>query len=368
MNFGAGPGTLPLAALERAQREFIDIEGTGMSVLEHSHRGSTYEKIHLEALALVRELGAVPESHEILLLQGGATMQFGMIPMNFLRAGDAATYAVSGTWGEKALEDAKTVAQDRGAKVLEASTAAAKGCYTRAASQADLGSTAGQRYVHITSNETIHGIQMGSAEAPFPSIATGGHLICDMSSDFLSRKADLAPFSLVYAGAQKNVGPSGLCVVIIRKDLLAESNPKLPSMLRYDVAAKGGSMHNTPPTFAVYLMRNVLLWLKGEGGAAALGERNAKKAACIYGVINAHPALYACPVEVASRSQMNVIFRLPSEELEKQFLKGAEERKMHGLKGHRSVGGMRVSLYNAVPMEWCEALAEYMATFAKTHG
>jgi phosphoserine aminotransferase len=367
MNFGAGPGTLPLSALEQAKSELLDIECTGMSILEHSHRGKTYDAVHEEALALLRSLANVPESHEILFLQGGATMQFGMVPMGFHQPGKKILVTASGTWGEKALEDARVVAGD---DVIGLSTMT-DGVYARGATDADAKkaaelATSGYAYVHLTSNETVHGVQIGGPNAPFPSFSAP--VVCDMSSDFLSRPVDWSRFAFVYAGAQKNVGPSGLCVVIAKKDFLATCNKKLPAMLRYDVAAKNRSLHNTPPVFSVYLMRNVLRWVRDEGGVPAMQKRAEARAELVYGALTKHPSVYNCPVEPAFQSQMNAIFRFKQEAHEAEFIAGAEVLKMHGLRGHRSVGGMRASLYNAVPVEWAKALADYIDAFGKAHG
>jgi phosphoserine aminotransferase len=367
MNFGAGPGTLPLSALEQAKNELLDIERTGMSVLEHSHRGKTYDAVHEEALALLRTLASIPESHDILFLQGGATMQFGMVPMGFHQPGEKILVTTSGTWGEKALEDARVVAGD---DVVGLSTMQG-GVYARGVTddhvrRSGVLASGEYRYVHLTSNETVHGVQIGGPDAPFPTFSAP--VVCDMSSDFLSRPVDWSRFALVYAGAQKNVGPSGLCVVIAKKDFLATCNKKLPAMLRYDVAAKNRSLHNTPPVFSVYLMRNVLRWIRDEGGVPTMQKRAAERAALVYGALAKHPAVYRCPVEPAFQSQMNAIFRFQNDAHEAAFIAGAEALKMHGLRGHRSVGGMRASLYNAVPVEWAQALADYIETFGKKHG
>lgn len=368
MNFGAGPGTLPLPALERAQRELCDFAGTGMSVMEHSHRGKEYGAVHEEAQALLRELLALPDSHEVLFLQGGATQQFALVPMNFLaESGARGAYLVSGTWGDKALSEGRAAARLVGGEVyaaLDTGTGEGKArSWTRAPSASELAALrSGEHtaYVHATSNETIHGVQLPS----LPEAPAGVPLVVDMSSDFLSRPTDFSRCAFAYAGAQKNIGPSGVVVAIAHKDLLARSRRDLPKIFQYRAHAEAGSLLNTPSTFGIYLVRNVLAWVKESGGLAQMAAWNEEKARLVYGAIDARPDFYRCPVEPASRSQMNVVFRLPSEELEAAFLAEAKRRKMVGLKGHRSVGGVRVSLYNAVPVEWAAALADLMTEFA----
>ena len=378
MNFSAGPAALPEEALEQARTELLDFSGSGMSVMEQSHRGKVYEKVHDEATNLLRELLAVPESHEVLFVQGGASLQFVQVAMNFLEAGKIAGYLVNGAWGEKAYAEACVTAPSRKAEVkLIASTAVAdalfveKGgeekSYTKAIAKSDVRGTAGLSYVHVTSNETVHGIQYpGGPAAVFGDL--GAPLICDMSSDFLSAPLDVTPYSFIYAGAQKNIGPSGVVVLVASKELLARCPKDVPNILRYDVAAKNRSLYNTPPTFAIYLVRNVLAWLKGQGGLGGIAAINAKKAAAVYGAIDAHGSMYRSPVALADRSRMNVVFHLSTPELTETFLKGAEAQNMIGLKGYRTVGGVRASLYNAVKLEWVLALAAYMKDFAAKHG
>ena len=354
-NFNAGPAALPLPVLEEAQRELVDFQGTGMSIMEHSHRGAAYDKVHNEALSLMRELLAVPTSHEILFLQGGASMQFAMVPMNFLRAGESADYVVTGQWGQKAFEEAQRVGAPRLAyDGLEG------GAYRRIPTQVAYDDRAA--YVHITSNNTLEGTQYRA----FPE--TKAPLVADMCSDLLWAPIDVSRFALIYAGAQKNIGPSGVSVVIVAKDFLATARTDLPNVLRYAVFAKENSLYNTPPTFAIYLTRGVLAWTKKQGGLAAIAKRNREKAALVYAALDAAPQLFTSPVEKVDRSMMTAVFRLPSEALEKEFLSGAELAGMVGLKGHRSTGGVRASLYNAVPIAAAEALAHYMHAFARTHG
>jgi phosphoserine aminotransferase len=368
MNFNSGPATLPLPALERAQAELLDFAGTGMSVMEHSHRGKDYEGVHHEAATLLRELVGIGDDWHVLFLQGGATMQFAQVPFNLLPEGGVADYVVNGIWGEKAASEADATARLRGGRVAVIANTARDKTYRRVARQDELVRTPSAAYVHFTSNETIHGVQYAPAEGQrFPDFGPAPW-VCDMSSDFMWRPTDLSPFGLVYAGAQKNIGPSGLCVVLAKKELVARGRTDLPKILRYDVAADNDSMFNTPPTFSVYLVRNVLAWTKAEGGLAEMERRNREKARLLYGALDASPHLYACPVEPESRSTMNAVFRLPNAELEAAFVREAREAGMVGVKGHRIVGGMRISLYNAVPVAWIEALVSFMRDFARRHG
>jgi phosphoserine aminotransferase len=359
MNFNAGPATLPLAALERAREELLDFAGSGMSVMEHSHRGKEYEAVHDEALALLRELLGVPASHEILFLQGGASMQFALVPMSFLPPSGSADYVVTGAWSEKAFAEASAWAGVAKASVrIAASTK--DGGYRRVLQPEEARLDESAAYVHWTSNETIHGVQylepVRFGRAP---------QVCDVSSDFLWRKIDVAPFSLLYGGAQKNIGPSGVTVVIADRGFIERGRKDLPSILQYRAFAEAKSLLNTPPTFGIYLVRNVLVWLKGIGGLDAIEQRNRAKASVLYRAIDENADFYRCPVEPGSRSVMNVVFRLPSEELEKRFVDETKKAGMVGLKGHRSVGGIRVSLYNAVEPEWVAALTSFMKDFAK---
>jgi phosphoserine aminotransferase len=368
MNFNAGPAALPLPALERAREELLDLAGSGMSVMEHSHRGKEYEAVHDEALSLLRELLAVPASHEILFLQGGASALFAQIPMNLMEKGKAAQHLVTGAWGEKAVGEAKVVATLLGASVAVQTTGTGDGkekSYTRVPAPAEVKVDAGASYLHLTSNETIHGVEFHVDPArAFPS--TGAvPLVADMSSDFLWRPFDVARFGLVYAGAQKNIGPSGVVVVIVSKELVEKGRKDIPKIFQFRTHAENKSLYNTPPTFGVYMVRNVLAWLKGLGGLARMEDENRRKARRLYGAIDANPQFYRSPVERESRSVMNVVFRLPSEALEEQFIGEARKRGMVGLKGHRSVGGIRASTYNAVPYEWVDALASLMEEFSK---
>jgi len=368
INFNAGPAALPLPALSRARDEFLDFAGSGMSVMEHSHRGKEYEGVHDETIALVRELLGVPSDYEVLLLQGGATALFAEIPMNLLEKGKSAQYLITGSWGEKALGEAKVVSALFGAAVSVQSTGVGEGkekSFTRVPAPAEVTVDPGAAYLHITSNETIHGAQFNvDASRPFP--ATGGvPLIADMSSDFLWRPFDVTKFGLVYAGAQKNLGPSGVVVAVVSKALLEKGRKDIPKIFQFRTHAENKSLYNTPPTFGIYMVRNVLAWLKTEGGLKKAEERNRKKAGRLYGVIDGNSGFFRSPVEKESRSVMNVVFRLPSEELEAQFIAEAKKNGMVGLKGHRSVGGIRASIYNAASYEWVDALAGFMEDFAK---
>jgi phosphoserine aminotransferase len=369
MNFNAGPAALPLAALERAKLELTDFAGSGMSVMEHSHRGKDYEKVHDEAIALLRELLGIHDTHEVLFLQGGASQMFAQIPMNLLADDSVADYVVTGAWGEKALAEAKTVAHLFDGDVhVAASTGTGEGkekSYVRTPLPAEVNPTPRAAYLHCTSNETIHGVEFEvDPGRPFPPTG-GAPLVCDMSSDFLWRKFDVSRFGLVYAGAQKNIGPSGLVVAIVSRELVAKGRKDIPKIFQFRTHAENKSLYNTPPTFGVYMVRNVLAWLKGEGGLAAMEARNRAKAAKLYGVIDANPGFFRCPVERQSRSVMNVVFRLPSEAQEEALVAEAKKRGMVGLKGHRSVGGLRVSAYNAVEPAWVDALCELLQEFAK---
>lgn len=355
MNFNAGPAALPEEALDRAKQELLDVEGTGLSVLEHSHRGKTYDAIHTQALSLVRELMAVPDSHEVMILQGGASGQFAMVPMNLLPAGKSADYIVTGSWAKKAAKEAKNVGDVR----IACSTEKDKK-FPRVPEQGELDLDANAAYVHIASNNTIAGTQFHE----FPE--TGGvPLIADMSSDIMWRPIDVSKFGLIYAGAQKNIGPSGIALVIADKGLIENSRTDIPDIFQYRTHAKAGSLYHTPPTFSIYLMRNVLELVKAKGGLAAMEQHNRAKAKVVYDAIEARPDFYLSPVEGKSRSLMNVVFNLPTPDLEAEFVAAAAKQGMVGLKGHRSVGGIRASIYNAAKLEWVEALASFMGEFHK---
>jgi phosphoserine aminotransferase len=357
-NFNAGPASLPLPALERAQRELLDFEGSGMSIMEHSHRGKEYEAVHDQAIGLVRSLLGVPDDYEVLFLQGGASQQFAMVPMNLLPPGRSADYILTGVWSEKALAEAQLVGSAR-----VAATTAVDGKYRRVPTDKELELDPKAAYVHYTTNNTIFGTQW------FDVPDTGSvPLVADMSSDFLWRPFDVKRYGLVYAGAQKNIGPSGVVAVLVRKDLCEGGRKDIPKIFRYATHAKDKSLYNTPPTFSIYLIRNVLALVAEGGGLAAMETRNREKGALLYGCIDELSAFYRCPVEPGSRSLMNVVFRLPTEDLEGAFVSEAKKAGMIGLKGHRSVGGIRVSTYNAVGLDAIQALVAFMREFARTRG
>lgn len=359
INFNAGPAGLPLPALQQARDELLDYRGSGMSIMEHSHRGKEYEAVQAEATALLTELLGLPNSHQVLFLQGGASLQFAMVPMNFLPPGASADYVITGTWSEKALTEAKIVGQPR----VACTTVTPDKRYLRIPRQSELQLDPKAAYVHITSNNTIFGTQW----MDYPT--TGSvPLIADMSSDFIWRKFDASRFALVYAGAQKNVGPSGLVVAIVRKDFVAKGRKDIPKILRYETFAENNSLYNTPPTFAVYLMRNVLAWMKQAGGLGQIEAWNREKARLLYAALDGMAGLYRAPVEKESRSVMNIVFRLPSEALEEKFVAEAKKEGMVGLKGHRSAGGIRVSAYNAVTVDNIKMLVSFMESFAKANG
>lgn len=353
MNFNAGPAALPLAALERAQAELLDLGGTGMSVMEHSHRGKAYEAVHNEAINLTRELLAVPDNYNILLLQGGASQQFAVVPMNLLPADKSADYVLTGAWSQKAYKEGKSIG-----KVRVAATSEKDGKFGRIPAASEINFDASAAYAHITSNNTIFGTQWHE----FPN-SGNVPLVADMSSDIAWKPIDVSKFGIIYAGAQKNLGPSGLVLVIVRKDLVEGGRKDIPAIFQYRTHVENNSLYNTPPTFSVYVLRNVLDDLKKNGGLAAAEKRNNEKAKLLYDVIDARPDVFSTPVEKSARSTMNVVFTLKSEAIEAEFLAEAQKRKMVGLKGHRSVGGFRASIYNAVPVEWCKALADLMKEF-----
>jgi phosphoserine aminotransferase len=368
MNFNAGPAALPLPALERARDELLDFAKSGMSVMEHSHRGKEYEAVHDEAMALLRELAGIPATHEILFVQGGASQMFAQVAMNLLAPGKTGAYVVNGAWGEKALGEGKQTAALIGASVkLAGTTGEGEGKekqYRRVPLPTEV-QVDPAAYLHITSNETIHGLQFEvDPGRPFPNPGAVP-LVADMSSDLLWRPMDYSKFGLIYAGAQKNIGPSGVVVLVVSKALIEAGRKDIPKIFQLRTVAENKSLYNTPPTFGIYLVRNVLAWLKGLGGLPAMEQRNRKKAGVLYGAIDRNAGYYRCPVEKESRSVMNVVFRLPTEADEERFVKEAKAKGMIGLKGHRSVGGIRASIYNAVEPAWIDALASFMDEFAK---
>ena len=356
VNFNAGPATLPLSALEFTQKELLDHEGTGMSILEHSHREAAYMAVHEECKVLLRELMAIPDTHEVIFMGGGASTQFALVPMN-LANGGSADYVDTGTWSAGAIKEANIVAKAR-----LAGTGKDGDRYVRVPKQADLDLDPNAAYVHITSNNTV----MGSQYHYTPD--TGSvPLVADMSSDILWKPIDVSKYGLIYAGAQKNMGPSGLTIVIVRDDLLGHALPITPSAFNYQTQAEADSMYNTPPTYAIYIVGLVLKHIKAMGGLAAMEAHNKAKAAVLYDYLDAS-GFYSNPVAPADRSLMNVPFKLKDDSLDAAFLKGAEARGMVQLKGHRSVGGMRASIYNAMPVEGAKALADFMHDFKQRHG
>ncbi|MBM3751437.1 MAG: 3-phosphoserine/phosphohydroxythreonine transaminase [Acidimicrobiia bacterium] len=355
-NFSAGPAVLPLPVLEEAQRDLIALPGVGMSVMEISHRSKPFDAILENAEADMRLLAGIPDNYKILFLQGGASTQFSMVPMNLLTAGATADYILTGDWGKKALKEAKKV----GKTTVAASTEPTN--FDHIPAQDALTLTPGAAYVHMTSNNTIHGTEWHH----LPSVGDAP-LVCDTSSNMFSRPIDVAKYGLIYAGAQKNLGPSGVTVVIIREDLLARSADALPTMLNYKVHAENGSRYNTPPAFGIYILGLVLKWLKGVGGLAAIEAINIRKADTLYAELD-RTEFWRPHARTDARSRMNITFRLPSEELENAFAKAATAAGFDGLKGHRSVGGMRASIYNAFPEEGITALVEFMREFERKNG
>ncbi|KAB2954545.1 3-phosphoserine/phosphohydroxythreonine transaminase [Heliorestis acidaminivorans] len=356
-NFSAGPATLPLSVLEEAQQEFLNYKGSGMSVIEMSHRSKEYEAINAGAEAVIKELLGLGDDYRVLFVQGGASSQFAMIPMNFLGEGQIADYILTGAWAEKAQKEATKFGQTHIAATTK------EGNYARIPQLDEIKLSEKPAYVHITSNNTIFGTQWKQ----FPDYGDIP-LIADMSSDILSKPFDASKFALIYAGAQKNLGPSGVTVVIIRKDLIEQGNKNIPTMLRYDTHSKNDSLYNTPPSFSVYMVGLVAQWIKKQGGLTAIAKHNEEKAALIYDTIDNSGGYYTGHAEKDSRSLMNLTFRLPNEDLEKAFNSEATKAGLSGLKGHRSVGGMRASIYNAMPREGCQALADFMKEFQKKNG
>lgn len=356
-NFSAGPCTLPLEVLEEIQGDFIDFHGQGMSLTEMSHRSKTVSEVHENALRLVRELLGLSDEYHVLLLGGGATLQFGMIAMNLLHGGKAADYTHSGAWAKKAIADARAAGGD-----VRLAFDGTDSKYTTLPDPASVKTSEASQYLHLTSNETIGGLQWKG----FPTVDVP--IVADMSSDFLSRPVPINKFGLIYAGAQKNVAPAGLAVVILRDDMLDRCPDNLPGYLNYRGHVEGGSMLNTPPVFQIWVMSRVLQWLKDKGGLSWASDMAERRSGLLYGAMQDSGGFYNCPVDERYRSNMNVVFRLPSEELEAKFIKDAAAAGMDGLKGHRSVGGCRASIYNAMPLEGAQALADFMGEFARTHG
>jgi phosphoserine aminotransferase len=355
-NFSAGPAMLPLPVLEQAQRDLISLPGVGMSVMEISHRSSTFEDLLNGAIEDIRALANIPANYKILMLQGGASLQFSMVPMNLLTAGGVADYVDTGSWSDKAIKEAKKV----GKVNIVATTKTDQ--YTRIPAQSELKLTPEAAYVHITSNNTIEGTEW---KAP-PDVGQVP-LVADTSSDMFSGPIDVSRFGLIYAGAQKNLGPSGVTLVIIREDLIARSTDALPTMLNYKVQAENNSLYNTPNTFGIYILGLTAKWLRSLGGLPAIAAINQRKAAKIYAEID-RTGFYRGTAQKDSRSLMNVTFRLATEDLEKAFVKESTAAGLDGLKGHRAVGGMRASIYNAFPEEGVDALVDFMREFERKKG
>lgn len=351
-NFGAGPGVLPESVLRQAQQDIWNIGGSGMGVAEHSHRGKLFEKIITEAEEEARQLAGIPDNYRVLFIQGGASQQFAMVPMNLLPEGGTADYLVTGVWSEKAIQEAAKF----GATHVAVSAAGSK--FTRIPDAAEIAYSSAPTYVHITTNNTIYGTQWRD----LPPVPEGVPLIADTSSDMFSRPIDVSKYGLIYAGAQKNLGPSGVVMAIIRDDLADRAPASLPTMMQYRTYVKERSLYNTPPTLAIYMVGQVLKWIRETGGLAAMAERNAEKAALLYDFLD-QSSVFRTPVHPDSRSQMNVVFRCATDELDSKFLGEAGKRGMEGLKGHRSAGGIRASIYNACPRASVVALVDFMKEF-----
>ena len=356
-NFNPGPATLPLEVLQEAQAEFLNFADTGMSIIEISHRSAAYEKVHNQAKADILELmNLSADEYEVLFIQGGASLQFSMIPMNFATEKNPGSYVLSGTFSSNAYKEANILG------VGEVAASTKEENFRRVPRQDELKISDSASYLHICNNNTIYGTE-------FHYIPETGKipLFADMSSDMLSRPVDFKKFSLIYAGVQKNLGPAGVVLVVVKKNLVEKSPETLPTMLRYDTFYKKNSLYNTPPAFSIYMVGKVAAWIKNCGGLEEMAKRNSAKAKILYDVIDESENFYRGHAEKDSRSLMNVTFRLPSEELEKKFVAEAAEKNLVGVKGHRSVGGMRASIYNAMTLEGVETLADFMKKFAKSN-
>ena len=354
-NFSPGPGTLPYSVLQEAAVDIVNFKGKGIGLIELSHRSKEFMAVADETEALIRELMGIPANYKVLFLQGGASSQFFMVPINLLKSDQKATYLNTGVWSKKAIKEAKLFGQ------VEVAYSSEESNFKRVPRDDEYSVVPDSQYLYFVTNNTIYGTQ-------FPAMPNkDAILIADMSSDILSRPIDVSKFGLIFAGAQKNMGPAGVTVVIIREDLLDRVDPKVPTMLQYKTHAEKDSMFNTPPCFSIYCVGRVMNWLKQQGGAAAIEKINREKAALLYQAIDS-TGFYRGHAEKESRSLMNVTFNLPTAELEAQFVKGATAAGLDGLKGHRSVGGCRASIYNAFPKEGVEKLVEFMAAFAKKNG
>jgi phosphoserine aminotransferase len=356
-NFNAGPSVLPLPVLQQAQAELLDFHGTGMSVMEISHRSKEFEDVIQTAESDLRDLMQIPTNYKVLFLQGGASLQFAMLPMNLRPADASADYILTGAWSKTAFKEAQRLGETKSAANTEASS------FNHLPSQEELKLDPKAAYLHFTSNETVHGVEYFTEPIPPADVP----LICDASSDFISRPVEVSKYGLIYAGAQKNAGPAGVTIVIIRDDLLERVPNNLPAMLDYKLLATSGSMHNTPPCFAVYTVGLVLKWVKKIGGLAEIAQRNQEKAGLIYKTIDDSGGFYRGHA-IADRSVMNVTFRLPTVELEKTFAVDTKKHNLIGLKGHRSVGGLRASIYNAMTVDGVQALVQFMKEFQQKNG
>jgi len=355
-NFNAGPATLPLPVLEEVQKELLDFAGTGMSILEISHRSPAFEKVLQEAKADIKELLGIGEDYEVLFMAGGGSLQFSCVALNFLAAGKVGAYSITGSFSDKALQEAQKVG--RTAVVFSSK----EQHYNRVPRPEEIKLPAQCAYLHLIGNNTIEGTEY------FQYPETGAvPLIADMSSDILSRPFDVQKFSLIYAGVQKNIGPAGTVVVIAKKAFLKGRPKSLPTMLNYEVMLDNDSLYNTPPVYAIYIVGKVAKWLKAQGGLAAMEKRNRAKADLVYAALDAHPDFYRAYAEKDSRSIMNVTFGLPTKELEAEFVAQGKAADLGGLKGHRSVGGIRASIYNAMPLAGCQQLADLMEAFWRQH-
>ncbi len=356
-NFGAGPAALPEPVLHAAQRDIWNIAGSGIGISEHSHRGRVFDKVIKEAETACRELAAIPDEYDVLFLQGGASLQFAMVPMNLLPAGQTADYLVTGVWSQKAVAEAQKLG-----KVHEA-VSAEPTKFDRIPPVDAIRYSANPAYVHVTTNNTIYGTQWNS-EPPVPA---GVPLVADASSDIFSRPIDPKKYGLIYAGAQKNLGPSGVVLVIVRKELVERGASNIPAILQYRTHAKEPSLYNTPNTFGIYLMGEVFKWIRSEGGLKGMAERNEAKAKLLYGALE-ESKLFRIRAQAGSRSRMNVVFLGPDEATDNRFVAEATKRGLDGLKGHRSAGGLRASIYNAMPLEGVQVLVDFIREFERVNG
>lgn len=352
LNFSAGPATLPESVLRQAQNDLLNIDGSGIGICEHSHRGPVFGRILEEAIANCRAVGSIPDEFEILFLQGGASMQFTMIAMNFMAEGKTTNYLDTGVWTNKSIIEAKKIGQ------VHLAYDGSKTNYDHCPIDSELDLAVDASYLHFCSNNTIYGTRFASIPV------TDSPIICDMSSDMFSKPIDWDSYDMIYAGAQKNLGPSGVVLVVIRKTMLEKCSDTLPSLLNYNAVAKKGSMLNTPPTFGIYLMGEVFKWILSEGGLLEIEKRNSHKAGLIYTALDSCPDFFTVFAQEESRSLMNISFKTKSPELDAQLIKESGALGMSGLKGHRNLGGIRASIYNAFPVDGCARFAEFLQAFA----